>query len=479
MAKIDLREMGVSGAPSGAPDTTTMNFMGQTSDRYLPELQGPTGIKTMARVLRREPAAYITQRTMSLAARQAEWSVAAGEDTESDDPTVKYLKECMEDMSHSWRNMIQFAFSAGGFGFADIEIVLKRRMGAQTGALPSSKFDDELIGIRKLAPRRQETVTWKFDDNGGPLEMIQLDPVTGQPRQAIPIEKIIHFQSGDARGGWEGAGWLEPAYQLAHRISNYEMILSIGHQRAHVGLPVFAYKAGVPGADVRRATEAMARGLVVNTHQFVTYPEQIMDFKLATVSNNNAAELSGLISQLRWEIMSLGLVQFLRLGSTSSGSRALADPLKELFISSINAALDEIADALNRHLIPRLLAANPSLNHKGAQPKFVHNGVKNLPIEVLRYLGTISSWMNSADPVDEEWVRNITGLPSMSALSAETLKRKEEVKKKMHETIMNPPQPVAAGGFGKPAAKAAPTKTPVSKAKPSATSKPAAKTAAK
>lgn len=426
--RIDLMgEVGTEG---------TLTWGGRSQDRYHADLQGPDGIERLAQSLRREPACYVTNQIILLTARSSEWTVAPGGETAPDRAAAEFVQSCLYDMSRDWWQAVKFALSALAFGFADLEIVYKRRLGRHPPQnLPGSAYDDGLIGLRKLAPRRQETVDhWAQDEHGGYQWLIQRHPETAEELY-IPIEKLLHFVGGDDRGGWEGLGWLEPAYKLVHLIDAYEIIEGVGHQRSFVGLPVFEFE-GELGSALHQYVQRLGRGLVVNAHQYVTIPKQL-GFRLETVSNTNASELREKINQLRWDIQSLALVSFLRLGSTETGAYSLGESLKDVFAKSINGALDSVADVVNRHLVPRLLAANPRFA-PATYPTVQHAAVDELPLEVLQYLTGVQDWLDRARPEDAQWLRAALGLPPVALKQLETeqaerRKRTEEAAKRADE----------------------------------------------
>lgn len=411
-AKNFFVEVGSTGVP---------NWNGRYADRYLEVLQGPLGIQQMAKILRTEPAAYTPHNAVLLTAKQATWKGAGASDKPADRRAAEFLDQCIDDMSKSWSTTVQFALSGLPFGFSDLYIVFKRRLGRiPPGGLPTSKFNDQLIGIRKLAIRRQETIDhWETDENGDPKEMVQTDPITGKFYPPVPIDRLLHFRFGDDRGAWEGLGWLELAYKPYHMIQNLEIIYGIGQQRAHVGLPVFGYKSK-PDADTKATVNTIGRNLVVNEQQYVTYPQEIVDFKLETVNNPNAAETRMMIQQLRWEIMSLMLAQFLRLGSTETGAKAVADPMLDLFRNFVNAANLEVANIMNDHLVPRLMRVNPSIaGGLTDYPRLIPSPVTSLPVPVLTFLDSISRFLATAGQEDSDWLRSMVQMPLVKVDEAE------------------------------------------------------------
>lgn len=402
-----MTETGVSGVAS---------FNGREADRYLPELQGPAGIQTMARILRREPAAYTVQNAIRLTARQASWNAVPASDAPGDKLAAEFVEQCMNDMSHTWWKAISFALSSQAFGFADLYVVYKRRNGAATkNGEATSLYKDGLVGLRKLAIRRQETIdSWQRDEAGDAKFMVQLDPSSGKLMPPVPIERLLHFIGGDDRGSWEGLGWLEPAYKLWHMIQGFEVIYGIGAQRSFVGVPTFEY-VDKPDAAAIQMVRKMGKQLTASEQQFIEYPGSVVKFSLQSVTNGNAGELRAQIKEQRWLMLMLGLTQFLQLGNSGSGSKALADPLIVMFKSSIDAANDEIADVINRHLIPRLFAVNPSLLAGVTQlPRVVPTSVNSLRPEVLSYLSSIQSFLAGSPNEDALWLRRMVGMPEIA-----------------------------------------------------------------
>lgn len=430
MARISmLGEKGVVGVPS---------FQGRQVDRYISDLQGPEGILLMAEIQRREPSAFVVQSSINLTGRQSKWSARPATQAAGDVAAADFLESCLSDMSHSLWDSIRFAMSSFAFGFADLEIVFKRRLGDKAGRGHQSRYSDGLIGLRKLGIRRQETVySWDVDDNGGPRRMIQKHPDTDE-ELVIPIEKILHFRGGEDRGAWEGLGWLEVAYPLWHMLNSLMIIYGIGQQRSHVGLPVFGYEA-IPDETLKREVRNLAVNLVVNEQQYVTYPKSMVEFKLESIQNANAGELRAMINQLRWEITGLGLVQFLRLGSTASGSRALVDPLMDLFKNGVNGLLDDVADIFNRHLVPKLIKVNPSIASGITEmPTIVHSEVRSIPPGVLTYINGIREFIDASDGEDAAWLRSLVGMPALGVDEEEKSAAPEDADDPQPEEVDEP-----------------------------------------
>src|SRR5262249_15553270 len=181
----------------------------------------------------------------------------------------------MDDMSHTWEDLVTENLSMLPFGFAPHEIVYKKRLGRDPGPdpdrpghdLPKSRYDDGKIGWRRLPLRGQETIIkWFFDENGITKGMTQ-QPWIG-PLIDIPIEKLLLFRPLQFKGKPEGRSILRSAYRsyfLTKRIEEQE---AISFERMN-GFPVVtvpnilleAAKSGDPDAV---ATLAQMKQIATN-----------------------------------------------------------------------------------------------------------------------------------------------------------------------------------------------------------------------
>ena len=401
MAAISLTERGVVGITE---------WNGRPTERYLSSLEGATGIAKFAEMLRKEPSCFTADRLVRLTAQQTKWAVVPASDASEDRRAAEFLEQCMGDMSHSLPVAVDDAMTSQWFGFSLLEIVWKRRQGRNVArGLPSSAYDDGAVGIRKLAIRRQETIDrWLFDKNGGVQGVVQLDD--NYQEVAIPIEKVLLFNVIRDRGNPEGLAIGEVAYKVYHMLENFEIIDGIGAERSHVGLPVIRWLQKPSDAD-KAAAETMAANLVVNEQQYVTLPGTMAEFELVSITNTNADALRARINQLRWEIVGIVFGNYIRLGTTDTGNRALSETLADAFTKGVDAMLTSgIAEVFNLHLVPRLFASNPQFKltqYPRLQPAKVHT----LPLFVLQYLDSMQNWLLNAPTEDNLWLREMLGMP--------------------------------------------------------------------
>ena len=77
----------------------------------------------------------------------------------------------------------------------------------------NSKYDDGLIGWRKLPIRSQDSLyQWEYDDEDNLIGMTQMPP-PNFGLYTIPLEKAIHFRTRSRKGNPEGRSILRNAYR--------------------------------------------------------------------------------------------------------------------------------------------------------------------------------------------------------------------------------------------------------------------------
>jgi hypothetical protein len=113
------------------------------------------------------------------------------------------------------------------------------------------------------------------------------------------------------------------------------------------------------------------------------------------------------------------LAEFLGLGRDAVGSRALAGPMQDLFLMSLETWTDRIGDVLNRFAIPRLWALNgwPDTT----MPTLTHGPLKDIDLASLgqALLQTSQAgipWVGTPDEVSvTNRVREVCGFDPLPA----------------------------------------------------------------
>ena len=86
--------------------------------------------------------------------------------------------------------------------------------------------------------------------------------------------------------------------------------------------------------------------------------DQGRDFGFADLKAGDNTNMLDSIKYHGREIAKSGLAQFLELGNTQSGSRALSEDQTDLFLDAIETYATIVANVINRFLVPELIDLN-------------------------------------------------------------------------------------------------------------------------
>ena len=242
------------------------------------------------------------------------------------------------------------------YGFSVLEKVYEEREWApkRTGA-NRKKY----TMLRKLSARPSPTIKEiKYDDNGGPVEIIQ-NAVQGDDKpveKTIPIEQAIIFTNNRKGGNLEGKSLLRTAYRPWYFKNNLYNIDGIQKERHGMGFPVIELPAGYRPTDKTAALE-LVRNIRTNEHggavlppnwilRFLELPGQPVDVMRSIEHHNGMTMLNT-------------MTQFLLLGlEGSGGGRATSGSHQDMFNKSLRYVANQTCDAINLYCVPWLVGYN-------------------------------------------------------------------------------------------------------------------------
>jgi hypothetical protein len=416
-----FQELGVTGLKRAS---------GYLDEEFLPQLKGRKAIQVYREMADNDAIIGALLFAIGNLLRNVTWNVAPAGKSTDDAKAAKFVEECMEDMSHSWDEMITEILSCLVYGWSMHEIVYKRRMSPWSkDPRQKSQFTDGLIGWRKIPIRGQETLQrWLFDDTGGIQGMVQMAPPNYQT-QTLPIERSLLFRYGASKNSPEGRSMLRNAYRSWFYKKRLEEFESIGVERDLAGLPKLgvpaAYLKAKPGSEQFKQVEAlkkMVRGVRRNEQEGILFPlaydedtkQPLFTFDLVGSGGGRQFQTDTLIQRYEQRMLMTVLADWIMVGHDGTGTYNMHVDKTGVFKSSLNATAKNIADVFNRHAIPRLFAMN---GWKPAQlPRIVPSDVDAPDLTQLggflaQTAGLGISW-NDADM--EKFLRSAAGLPELS-----------------------------------------------------------------
>jgi hypothetical protein len=332
------------------------------------------------------------------------WNVVPPMDaTDEEKARAKFIESCKDDMEHSWASFISDVITYLPYGFAVEEKVYRRRL-TKNG----SKFNDGLVGIRKIAPRAQETIArWTFSEDGRELlgceQSIQnLEHggmfITGLNEHGlIPIkrEKFMLFTADGTKGDPTGNSVLKGVYKAWKQLDMLRDQELLGIAKESNGLPLIRLPPDYMAVDappdkqaVYQTCQKLLDTIQAGTNRGIVFPrlidetskQDLFDISLLEKKGIPGSNLDTAIKRYADEVYSALGVDILKNGG-DLGSFSLSDSDTNLVSLAMAHRLNEIADVLNNDLVVQLHKLNGWSTER--LPRFVPGDISEMSADEL------------------------------------------------------------------------------------------------
>lgn len=355
-------------------------FDGVSVDELKKELNFPYNIKTYKQMSYHSTinAALTLYEGLIL---KASWRVVAPQDaTEEELRQTEFIRECMKDMDQTWNDFLREVLSCMVYGFAVHEKVYRRRNKSS-----GSKFNDNLIGWKRLPLRTQETIEkFLFSSDGnditGVVQNIStvFDPygryLAREKEVKMPRSKFMLFRTGRHRGDPFGKSPLRDAYLAWRYLTAIEEIEANGVAKDLNGVPTlwlppeYLSKDATPAQQATRAFyENAIRNLQVNQQSGMILPlaydpetKQPL-FKMELLSQTSSGknfDITKIKEYYKNMILTSLFADILTMGQTATGSYALGSIKTSLIGVATDSIAKSICEVLNQDLIRQTYELN-------------------------------------------------------------------------------------------------------------------------
>jgi hypothetical protein len=372
---------------------------------------------------------------------------------------AQYLRQCQDDMEHSWYSFIKEAVSFYTYGFSVHEIVLRKRRHKD-----GSKYDDNLYGIRKLPIRSQDTIErWEFSEDGRELKGVWQDPnlivdffnsyywTSGKSadkkldKKFLRRNKFLLFTADSTRGNPQGKSPLLKCYYAWKYRTAIEEQEAIGVTRDLGGIPRFKipsrYLANDASEEEKATTKAyteIGKNIQSNEQAYVIVPsdrdesgELMFDFDLISSTGAKQYDTGAIISRYNNTILQALWADVLQMGQSGVGSYSLSDTKTSLVTMAVQdkligmrETLKELRDTLFRQNGWSLEGDLPYWDFEelesqdlDALSKAVQRIVAVGAVEVDREILNITRTALGAKPIDAEEEPRTQYLPAKESKS--------------------------------------------------------------
>lgn len=382
-------------------------FGGYFSEEYLyNELHGTEAADTYDKMRRSDPTVKMCLNAVKTPIIASPWEI---EPATTDDPDHKLHAEfahhlLFNDMDKPFSKTE--LLSIAEFGHCVQEVTHKVVLG-------HPKFGD-YIGVKALGWRSPRSILyWRLDPDTGEINHIH-QLVTGDLERFVDIPgEFLLVTSLEKEGDlYEGVSLLRAGYGAWKRKNLDLRLMAIGNERNAVPTPTFEVPDGKQNSQEYDNMVEVAENYTSNERSFIAFPS---GWKLDFLKSNfDPEKLEKSIRLNNSEIVSGFMANFLLLGSTQSGSRAVSADQSEIFLGALQYIADEAISAINHKLIPQLIKMK--YGPQEAYPKLKVTGISDKAgVELANALKALcESQVIQPDDVMEASVRKRYQLPKKS-----------------------------------------------------------------
>ena len=313
-------------------------------------------------------------------------------------------------MASPFTNSIEDILHMYEDGMSAVEMVWENREWAPAATGANTRI---YTMLKKLAYRPNSTISMiNYDDNGGPIEMIQTAIKADGSSQdvTIPIEKSIIFTMNRKGGDLRGKSLLRTAYPHWYYKTHFYKIDAIQKERHSLGVPKGKLLPGYNSND-KKILRQLLRFLRSNEEAFMVLPPNV-DVEFAELHGNLVNVLES-AHHHNMMIMLNVMAQFLMLGTEagSGGGRATAGAHVDMFMKSLKHVASYVADSINMYVIPQLVVWNfPTKNFPQLKVRNIGE-TRDLQMLGAALANVLAQGGFTMDDPTEEWVRRLFDMP--------------------------------------------------------------------
>lgn len=334
---------------------------GYVFEEFLPELTGHRGRLKYKEMSMNDATIGALLTAVGATIRPIGWKITRA----PADVTGKYsdwFESVINDMDNSFGEWMTEALTFLPFGFSVFEKVYKLRGGKTDDPYTNSKENDGTIGIKKLAPRPQETIErWDIDAEGVTQGFWQVNP-NGYADTYIPMSKCLLLRTASIKDNPEGVSILRNCYKSYTYLNNIQLVEAIAIEREMSGVPIVRVPSEVltnpDQLALKNAYLKIARDLKMGEQAGIVLPSEVymddtgkpsniyqVSVELIASQGKRLIDTDLVIKRYQQEIARSILADFLMLGISDRGSFSMSKNKTDLFLNTLQTFTQELARA--------------------------------------------------------------------------------------------------------------------------------------
>lgn len=434
--------------------TGLKHYGGLIEEEFKRELRGQNGMKVYREMVDNSAKIAAALFMIEQSIRKVEWRVEPWSKDVKDIEIATFFESCLDDMEHTWPEVVIAALTMLPYGFAPMEKVFKVRRGDSDDPTQASLYDDGKVGLRKLMLMAQDSISkWDIDDDTGKLMGVYQEAPPRYEEVFLPIEKVALFRTKTDRDNPEGRSILRSAYFDYYFAKKLTELAAIGAERNITGLPVIymPYQNMLSTATsaetavftamknlVERVRNDEQAGIVMPMAYDKETKQPLFKLELlASPGGSKAMETRLLIQHHDRNMLMVMIADFITIGHEGLGSMALHGSKFSAFQMAVQGWLDAVAGVVNRQVFPDLARLNGYSTTQ--MPELKHGDVREQDLEmVAKIIDTLTAGGVDVFP-DEVLTRHIFGLANLPTDGREEMAEKDELDTR--EKLEDEPEP--------------------------------------
>jgi hypothetical protein len=405
----------------------TANFAGFIRDlgEYNPILEGRSSFLVYEKMRRSDADVRAALLACKLPIRAADCQIVPG--LKENEPGFDLAKKIADEVRENLLGGLESPTSTGCWVTQNFETVKENALLCLDFGCAAHEdlwhIDGDKVRLRKLAPRLPYTFyRYHVDDDGESLLYLEQYGYRGNNfvNVLVPAEKLAYFVNDMEGAYFYGRSVLRAAYQHWYMKSQIYRIDAISIERNGLGVPTIKQGPNVSAED-RKAAQQWVQMLAAHESTGLSLPSG-WEFVLTGITGR-IRDPQASIQHHSEMIMRSVLANFLSLGTTQTGSRALGGSMRDFFYLSLEAISQKIDETISNTSIRRLVNYNytPQPGKKLPYPRLVTSNIIVInPLELLEVAKDVGKFdvdLLQPDNDTENWIRKKCGMPLKSKAS--------------------------------------------------------------